>query len=98
MANPLMSTGVSPNEAEPTLVTETWKPKSLTVNVGDLEIRREPERNGPLIGFGTKILIDGKALCIKSLALRIAVDEAITATVEYYPGKRLTEVPSHAGP
>lgn len=59
--------------------------QSLTVDVGSIQIVNA-STHGPgkgMTGMGTKIIIDGvEQRMVRSIELRIAVDEVVTAKIE----------------
>jgi hypothetical protein len=72
-----------------------YLPETLQVECGNLSIRSIiPDGDGKhkRIGLGFMIKVDGKEIPVRSLTLRIAVDEIVSMTVEQYVGFGKSEV------
>jgi hypothetical protein len=72
------------------LVVAEIKPQTIEVECGNLRI--EGGETGPG-GRSVRVLIDGKPQCVKSLTLRIAVDDVVRATMEFYPSVAMEAKP-----
>jgi len=72
-----------PGEYE--LVETTILPKALDVEVGQLKIVHTGDPENFFAGIGAKIYLDGKEMeGVRSLTLRISVDEAVNMTVQQF--------------
>lgn len=61
------------------------QPKDLDIEVGQLSIRTKESNASILVGYGIDVKVNGKPIKCRSLTLRIAVGEIVTATVEFCP-------------
>ncbi len=78
----------TPDETMPDLAE--YHPSSLVVDCGDMRIetaKRQP--GGPIAGMGATITMDGKQITnVRSIDVRIVINEIVTVTVERMPEAR----------
>jgi len=70
------------------LVTVQLQPRVIDLEVGTLTVRTKSlsvNHRGYCAGWQTEVLIDGKPIRARSLEIRIAVDEVVSAKLEYFP-------------